>query len=286
MNNRAATLAAKGLNLAVTVGSIEKQLKGNKLLSKINETINPALSIPYLKESQLIRDSIFRLEKAKQIDEIQNQYETAKKEAEIITLTKEAELSAQKRKALIGGLLLVSILRLSIIFGIQQRRKRDKVILEQDKELEIAKRESAERKLEHKQKELTPKVLQLASKNEFLLKLEEQVLELKSSVDDSVNKSSSKIARMINYDSTDDQEWEQFSKEFSSIHNSFLDWLKEQFGESEIRLISLMKMNLSSKEIANTLRISDDGVKKARYRLRKKMDLASDIDIQDFILNY
>ena len=75
--------------------------------------------------------------------------------------------------------MLVSILGLSIIFGIQQRRKRDKVILEQDKELEIAKRESAERELEHKQKELTTKVLQLASKNEFLLKLEEQVSELK-----------------------------------------------------------------------------------------------------------
>ena len=68
---------------------------------------------------------------------------------------------------------------------------------------------------------------------------------------------------MINYDSTDDQEWEQFSNEFSSIHNSFLVRLKEQYGKfskSEMRLISLMKMNLSSKEIANTLRISDDGV--------------------------
>jgi len=32
-------------------------------------------------------------------------------------------------------------------------------------------------------------------------------------------------------------------------------------------------MNLSTKDIATILNISDDGVKKARYRLRKKLNL-------------
>ena len=131
--------------------------------------------------------------------------------------------------------------------------------------------------------------MQLASKNEFLQMLEEEVSDLKSSVDATVSKTSQRISRMISYDSSDDQEWEQFGKEFSSIHSSFLERLREQFGKfskSEMRLISLLKMNLSSKEIANTLRISDDGVKKARYRLRKKMQLNSHIDIQQYLLNY
>lgn len=81
----------------------------------------------------------------------------------------------------------------------------------------------------------------------------------------------------------------EIGKEFSSIHQAFMDELKAQYGEfsnTEWRLISLMKMNLSSKDIANILRISPDGVKKARYRLRKKMDLASEVDIQDYLISY
>ena len=68
-----------------------------------------------------------------------------------------------------------------------------------------------------------------------------------------------------------------------------MDKLKAQYGDfsnTEWRLISLMKMNLSSKDIANILRISTNGVKKARYRLRKKMDLASEMDLQDYLISY
>ena len=94
---------------------------------------------------------------------------------------------------------------------------------------------------------------------------------------------------MIHSDSLDDKEWDQFGKEFSSIHQEFLDRLKSQYGDfskNDLRLIALLKMNLSSKDIANTLRISPDGVKKARYRLRKKLDLESSVDIQDFLLSF
>jgi len=42
-------------------------------------------------------------------------------------------------------------------------------------------------------------------------------------------------------------------------------------------------MNLSSKEIANMLNISDDGIKKARYRLRKKLNLDHENDFQGFL---
>ena len=43
-------------------------------------------------------------------------------------------------------------------------------------------------------------------------------------------------------------------------------------------------MNLSSKKIANILNISNDGIKKARYRLRKKLNLATEDSLQEFIL--
>ena len=53
---------------------------------------------------------------------------------------------------------------------------------------------------------------------------------------------------------------------------------------NDLRLMSLLKMNLSSKEIANILNISIEGVKKARYRLRKKLNLNTEESLQELVI--
>lgn len=187
------------------------------------------------------------------------------------------------------GMILLTLLAGSIIYGLLQNRKKVKRIAAQEKEIEIQKRKSAEQELEFKKKELTFKALQLARKNEFLFQLENEVQELESNVDKNVSRTSQRLSRMIQSDASDDHDWEQFGKEFSSIHQDFLERLKLNFGsfsKSELRLVSLLKMNLSTKDIANTLRISDLGIRKARYRLRKKLNLTSDVDLQEYLLNY
>ena len=58
------------------------------------------------------------------------------------------------------------------------------------------------------------------------------------------------------------------------VHKNFESDVKSRYPEvtsNDLRLMSLMRMNLSSKEIASLLNVSQEGVKKARYRLRKKM---------------
>ncbi len=250
---------------------------------------DPKRSLGYWEESKKINDSLFTLKKAQQVEELNLIYETEKKDAEIQLLAKNVELEQTKKRSLIGGLILLFLAAGSTILALVQRSRKNKQIHQQEKQLEIQKRETAEKELEFKKKELTAKALQLASKNEFLQKLEEQVSDLKSSVDSTVSQTSQRISRMIMMDGQEDEEWDQFTKEFSSVHSGYLDRLRGQFGSfstSETRLISLMKMNLSSKDIANILRISADGVKKARYRLRKKMELDSDVDIQQYLINY
>jgi DNA-binding CsgD family transcriptional regulator len=44
-------------------------------------------------------------------------------------------------------------------------------------------------------------------------------------------------------------------------------------------------MNLSSKDIASILNISDEGVKKARYRLRKKLRLDTNENLESTIMS-
>ena len=274
------SLANEGLALADSLSSLEKKLKANEILASVTEDKNPNEAITYFKNVQILKDSIFNIDKAKQIDELQTQYEAAKKDAEIITLNKNAEIDATRKRALSIGLILLFITAASIIYSILQRRKKEK-------ELAAEKLRSANKQLEFKKKELTAKALQLAKKNEFLQSLEQEVTELHSSVDNAVGRTSSKISRMIQRDIVDDESWEQFGKEFSSVHQEFLNRLRERYGKftkGEMRLISLMRMNMTSKDIASTLGVSDQGIKKARYRLRKKMGLEATDDIKGIIV--
>lgn len=280
----------EALKIAEDIESLDKQLIAHKVGKEIYQKKKSLdKTVYHLEAIQALNDSIFQLEKAKQIDELQTKYETSKKDAKIQILNKNAQLDRAKKSVLWIGIGLLSLLAGGIIYGQIQRRKRIQEKAQREQQIEREKRQRVEQDLEFKKKELISKALQLASKNEFLQSLEKEVSTLKSSVDGKVSQTSQKITRMIHNDSLDDQEWDQFQKEFSSIHQYFIDKITKEYGDfsnHEWRLISLLKMNLSSKEIANILRISPDGVKKARYRLRKKINLESEIDIQDYLIQY
>ena len=250
---------------------------------------NYELAYRQYRRAKVIKDSLDRISQSKELQDILVNYETEKKDAEIALLNKEAELDTTKKRSLWCGIILLSLAALTTIYSLMQRSKKKQALLSKEKAIEQEKRKHAEEELEYKKKELTAKALQLASKNEFLYNLEQEIGSLKSSADSIVSSTSNKVSRMINNDQLDDKEWELFGKEFSSIHQDFKDRLTSQYGDFsnyEWRLISLLKMNLSSKDIANIFRISPNGVKKARYRLRKKIDLASEMDIQDFLISF
>ncbi|MCP9767166.1 hypothetical protein EGI22_04540 [Lacihabitans sp. LS3-19] len=241
-------------------------------------------SLENLNHLNTIEHEILNKEKASIIAEMDVKFETLKKESEIKVLSKTNELNKWRIVAL---LVLLAALGL-LFYSFNQKRKREKLLLEKEKIIERERRKIAEIELDAKKKELTTKVLQLARKNEFLNNLENEIEHLKNNVDDSVNKTSNRISRMIKRDIDSDVQWDQFSLEFSSVHQGFLSALTEKFGnfsKSEIRLISLLKMNMNSKEIADILGISDEGIKKARYRLRQKMNL-EDSDLQSFLLGF
>jgi DNA-binding CsgD family transcriptional regulator len=67
---------------------------------------------------------------------------------------------------------------------------------------------------------------------------------------------------------------------YSKLHEKYPD-----LTHNEIRLSALIRLNLSSKEIASILNISIKSVEMNRYRLRKKMQLPSSINLTEFIRN-
>ena len=95
------------------------------------------------------------------------------------------------------------------------------------------------------------------------------------------------LIRTINFDLQDDNNWENFARYFEEVHKDFNSNVKSKYPEvtsNELRLMALLKMNLSSKEIANILNISQEGIKKARYRLRKKLNIQTEDSLQELVL--
>lgn len=82
-------------------------------------------------------------------------------------------------------------------------------------------------------------------------------------------------------------EWKVFETNFNEVHEDFFKDVLQKFPKltsKDLKLCSYLKMNLSSKEIAPLMGISVRGVEVHRYRLRKKMNLDSDVNLTKFLI--
>ena len=268
------------IQLADSIGSIDNLSDAYFERSEAYESIkNYKQALKDYKNYSKYKDSTFNATKFKQIEVLKTIYETEKKEQKIILQDKEIDLLKQKEKNNnLQRLLLAIGLMLSLVgfYAIRQKLKRKKV-----------EKEKLDSELEFKKKELTTHALHLARKNEVLESLKTQAQQLK--VQDENKKGYQQLIRAINFDLQDDKNWENFSQYFEEVHQGFSNKAKQEFPEitsNDLRLMALIKMNLSSKEVANILSISGEGIKKARYRLRKKLNLSTQDSLEDFILRF
>ena len=70
--------------------------------------------------------------------------------------------------------------------------------------------------------------------------------------------------------------WKHFKTKFVEVHPEFGYNLAEMFpglSENDIAFCSLLKLQLTNKEIASLLGISHQSVISKKYRIKKKMDL-------------
>lgn len=80
--------------------------------------------------------------------------------------------------------------------------------------------------------------------------------------------------------------WDEFELLFQKVHHSFLGKLNEQFPEltlNERKLCIFLKLNMNNKQIAQITFQSEEALKKARLRLRKKLDIDRDTNLIAFI---
>ncbi len=88
--------------------------------------------------------------------------------------------------------------------------------------------------------------------------------------------------------SASDQVWSDFESRFESAFDAFYKVLLDQFPAltpNERKLCALLRSGLSSKDIAILTFQNPQSVDVARYRLRKKLNLANEENLSDFLLS-
>ncbi len=140
-----------------------------------------------------------------------------------------------------------------------------------------------------KNAELSANILQIARKTELIENFKESLLELGKMDLKELNIRIKTMIKLIDTNESTVHEWEQFENIFNEIHQNFLNRIKVKFPEltsKDLRLCAYLRMNLSSKEIANLLNITAKGIEKSRWRLRQKLALSPTDSINDFIMRF
>jgi DNA-binding CsgD family transcriptional regulator len=158
------------------------------------------------------------------------------------------------------------------------------------KELEKLKTEKLEAQIQNKNRELATSTMHLLNKNGFIDQTKNQLSQIiKKSKNQEVKLELQKVIKSIDKNISEDDDWKQFEMHFDQVHGGFMDRFQKKFptlSPQEIRLTAYLRMNLSSKEIAFLMNISPRGVEISRYRLRKKLQLERNENLQEFILKF
>lgn len=231
-----------------------------------------------------VKDSLAVVEKEEAIQELEVEYETQEKEREIASLRQEQTLITNRWLTLALGLFFAFIV--GILFYDNQKRKhtQEKQLLSTEDELQKAELKIMSGLLEHNRQKLSLYTENLLRKNELVNRLEDKLNDL---VEQDHGKEGKAILKNVSsVRILTDQDWEEFKQLFDGVHRGLLDRLLltyENLTLAEQRLFLLMKLSMSTKQIANILGVSPDSVKKGRYRLKKKLQLQDDVSLQDFI---
>ncbi|AXT62648.1 tetratricopeptide repeat protein [Aquimarina sp. AD10] len=236
------------------------------------EKNNNIVALEYFKKLAILKDSIQELENKTLVYELSAQYESNEKDLKI----KQFEKTTKTKQKQIGVLIILGLVCIAfLLVGGKILRKKNK------------QKRKLEEMVKRKNKELTANTLHLLRKNNTLNNVKEKLTNLCNTPGENVYPYR-KVLQVINFDEKEDQNWELFRELFEETHHGFYKKINDRFPSitsKELRLICLLRLNLSSKEISKFLNISPEGVKKARYRLRKKMNLTTKESLEDYIIN-
>ncbi|WP_316793057.1 tetratricopeptide repeat protein [Pedobacter frigoris] len=229
---------------------------------------------------------IYTEDNNKQLALLQTLFEVQQKDDAISQFENEKKAN---QLIIIAGVLITALLvslAASIISRQRLKLRNEQKLNEQNKELHEIQKYNIEAELELKSKELTSNTLHVIQSNQFLDELKTELSDMIRDDKRDQKKRLQQIVSKINQSINHDRHWTEFSAMFEQIHQTFFDNLKKHSDDltaNDFRLVALIKMNLSSKDMALLFGISQDSLRVSRYRLRKKLNIPQGENLSTFI---
>ena len=259
------------------------------------------LALANYKKGKVLEDSIYGSRHAAQLDVLRTQYQQYHHQQEerghryrIQQLERDQHISHLTELLLAGfGL---GLLGLGWLFWRQYRATRQRDEAKQlarladervEQLLSVARLQEAENELGQKNRKLTSLALAAMQKGEFLHEVKQRLEVIAQGVDEEVGRQLGRLRQSIEQNGSSTKEWEQFRVIFEEVHPTFFAQLQQQFPDvtpNELRLAALLRLNFSSKAMAGLLGISEESVRKARYRLRQKLQLNTADNMVEFMM--
>lgn len=138
--------------------------------------------------------------------------------------------------------------------------------------------------LASKERELASMAIQVLEKTKLMHDIQKQLQTLgenEENVKDNVKNLGKKLRQSIDFN----EDWENFKMHFEQVHPHFFDRLTATFPKltnNDLKTIAYIRINLAPKDIARLLNIDAKSIKMLKYRLKKKLRLAEEIDLEFF----
>ena len=178
---------------------------------------------------------------------------------------------------------------------LKSQRNKEQKLLEEERQAELhrleqLKSQMLEEELRKKANELTLQTTALVKRNEATQILLEELDKQKEALGERYpNKLYNRLRSLMESTLNNQADWVQFESYFNSAHQNFMERLRQQYADltaGDLRICCLLRMNLSTKEIASLMNVSIRAIELRRYRLRKRLSLDANTNLVDFLMKF
>jgi DNA-binding CsgD family transcriptional regulator len=255
---------------------------------------NYGKALEFQKKATEYNSKYFDEKRTLNAQKLEAQYEAEKKNNEV-KLLKQREQYAQQQKYLYIGIAIASILGLIFMFRSYHfrlryslQREKQLHLEKQDAELQmkLEKEEQARLKaeqllLENQQQQLQKEVmanqLQLEHKKEMLFQIKEKL-----SDNHQLN-----INKIWNEELLLDNDFEEAKFQIQQVHPEFFSLLNQRAQQKltalDLKLCAYLHLKMDTKKIAQIMHIEAKSVRMSRYRIKQKLGLGKDEDLNLFL---
>ena len=248
-------------------------------------------------ESRDLSDSLLSIDKQKEITTLKARFETERKEAENGMLKKDLEIQKSRIWLLWIGLMLASLtftLLITLLYFRHRRVKHQKQLAEEKSlrmELEQKNREIELGKIQVetqlKEQELVFQALVRADLTNMNRSVREKLVPFKFKLP--AKKDQEHFEQVLNnltHEAAKDP-MAEFEITFKQLHGSFYEKLLNrcpELSKTELQVCALIRLNLSTKDIANLINLAVASVDTTRHHIRKKLKLDQSENLSTFLI--